>query len=111
MKELELNNNFNRLYNRAAEAIASARNTAYRQINDKLVRRNWMFGKMIAEEELNGEDRAKYGATIIKELSKRLTETYGKGFIKTNLYEFAQFYKLFPNIFHSLSGKFTPILS
>ena len=65
---------------------------------------------MIAEEELNGEDRAKYGAAIIKYQSKRLTAVYGKGFTKTNLYSFVQFYHLFPNIFHSLSGKFTPLL-
>ena len=111
MKELELNNKFNKLYNRAAEVIDSARNTAYRQINETLVRRNWMLGKMIAEEELKGEDRAKYGATIIKELSKRLTANYGKGFTKTNLYGFTQFYKLFPNIFHTVCGKFNTILS
>ena len=38
------------------------------QITETLVRRNWMLGKMIAEEELKGEDRAKYGATINKYL-------------------------------------------
>lgn len=99
------------LFNRASTVIEQARITAYRQINETLVRRNWELGRMIAEEELNGEDRAKYGAALIKELSKRLTAVYGKGFTKTNLYSFVQFYQLFPNIFHSVSGKFTPLLS
>ena len=99
------------LFNRASTVIEQARTTAYRQINETLVRRIWELGRMIAEEELNGEDRAKYGAAIIKELSKRLTAVYGKGFTKTNLYSFVQFYQLFPNIFHSVSGKFTPLLS
>ena len=99
------------LYNRVSTVIEQARNTAYRQINETLVRRNWELGKMIAEEELKGEDRAKYGAAIIKELSRRLTMAYGKGFTKSNLYTFVQFYQLFPNIFHSLIGKFTPLLS
>ena len=99
------------LFNQASTVIEQARSTAYRQINETLVRRNWEIGRLIAEEELKGEDRAKYGATIIKELSKRLTDTYGKGFTKTNLYGFTQFYKMFPNIFHTLCGKFNRILS
>ena len=99
------------LFNQASTVIDQARASAYRQINESLVRRNWELGRIIAEEELKGENRAKYGATIIKELSKRLTTAYGKGFTKTNLYGFTQFYKMFPNIFHSVSGKFTPLLS
>lgn len=99
------------LFNRASELVEQSRNTAYRQINETLVHRNWELGKLIVEEEFKGEDRAKYGATIIKELAKRLTTSYGKGFTKTNLYGFVQFYQLFPNIFHTVCGKFTPLLS
>ena len=118
MQQLELNNNFNVLYKRAAEVIDSARTTAYRQINETLVRRNWMLGKMIAEEELKGEDRAKYGATIIKELSKRLTATYGKGFTKRDIYHYLTFYKVYKTLFspnsekvYSLSTQFGSLLS
>ncbi len=99
------------LYNSASSVIEQARETAYRQINESLVRRNWELGKLIAEEELSGQDRATYGATIIKDLSKRLTANYGKGFNKTNLYSYTQFYKLYPEIFHSLSGKSSSLLS
>ena len=110
-KDLPINDLILPLFNQASTVIERARSTAYRQINEALVRRNWEIGRIIAEEELKGADRAKYGATIIKELSKRLTEAYGKGFTKTNLYGFLQFYKIFPHIFHSASGKFTPLLS
>lgn len=96
---------FEVLFNRASELVEHSRNTAYRQINETLVRRNWELGKLIVEEEFKGEDRAKYGATVIKELAKRLTASYGKGFTKTNLYSFARFYELFPQIFHAVSGK------
>lgn len=99
------------LYNRASAIIEDARAKSYRQINENLVRRNWELGRIIAEEELNGEDRAKYGASIIKELSKRLTVTYGKGFTKTNLYSYVNFFNMFPRIFHSLSGKSSNLLS
>lgn len=64
-----------------------------------------MIGYRIAEEELAGENRAEYGANIIKKLSKVLTEKYGKGFTKTNLYSFYSFYKYFPEIFHTACGK------
>lgn len=69
------------------------------------------MGQIIAEEELNGEDRAKYGASVIKELSRRLSATYGKGFSKSNLYSFVQFYKTHPAIFQSPIGKSVKLLS
>jgi len=72
-----------------------------------LVRRNWLLGQRIAQEELKGADRADYGTKTIIELSHILTKEYGKGFTKTNLYTFVQFYKFFPNIFHTPCGKST----
>ena len=97
--KLPMNDVIHPLFDKASKVIEQARSTAYRQINETLVRRNWELGRMIAEEELNGEDRAKYGATIIKELSKRLTESYGKGFTKRNLYNFLSFYKTYKSLF------------
>lgn len=76
-----------------------------------MVQRNWLIGRRIVEEELNGEERAEYGLSIIKQLSKELTDIYGKGFTKTNLYSFYSFYKNFPEIFHSVSGKSVQLLS
>ena len=84
------------LYHQASSVIERARDTAYRQINEALVKRNWQLGKLIADEGLNGQDCAAYGVSVINGLSKRLTATYGKGFIKTNLYSFATFYMMFP---------------
>lgn len=55
--------------------------------------------------------RAAYGVEIIKKLSKELSETYGKGFTKTNLYSFYSFYKCLPEIFHPVSGKSQVVLS
>lgn len=91
--------------------IESSREVAYRAVNTTLVQRNWLIGYRIAEEELQGEGRAEYGAEIIKRLSKELTAEYGKGFTKTNLYHFYSFYKAYPEIFHSPSGKFNTLLS
>lgn len=35
----------------------------------------------------------------------------GKGFTKSNLYSFYSFYKTYPEIFQTLSGKFQKLLS
>ncbi len=91
--------------------IEASRASAYQAGNLELIRRNWLLGKRIVEEELKGKTRAGYGLEIIKKLSKELTDEYGKGFTKTNLYNFYMFYKTFPEIFHAASGKSGPQLS
>ncbi|MBR4430255.1 MAG: DUF1016 family protein [Clostridiales bacterium] len=91
--------------------IDKCRAYAYHSVNVILVKRNWLLGRRIAEEEMKGKNRAKYGQEIIKQLSRDLTNAYGKGFNKTNLYSFYQFYLMFPEIFHSVSGKSLRLLS
>lgn len=93
------------------EIIDASQQQAYQAVNYALVQRNWLIGYRIAEEELKGGNRAEYGTGIIKRLSKELSDIYGKGFTKTNLYSFYSFYKNFPEIFHSASGKSAPLLS
>ena len=87
------------------EIIDQSRETAYQAINSALIHRNWLIGYRIAEEELKGATRAEYGANVIKNLSKELQEIYGKGFTKSNLYSFYSFYKNYPQIFQTPSGK------
>lgn len=91
--------------------IDLSQENAYQAINTALVYRNWLIGYRISEEELKGDDRADYGTNIIKQLSSDLTNQYGRGYTKTNLYSFYSFYKMFPNIFHSVSGKSQSLLS
>ncbi|MCI6466676.1 MAG: PDDEXK nuclease domain-containing protein [Faecalicatena sp.] len=93
------------------EIIEISRDTAYRAVNTVLLQRNWLIGYRIAEEGFQGAERAEYGAAIIAKLSKTLTAEYGKGFTKTNLYHFYSFYREYPDIFHSASGKSSPPLS
>ena len=93
------------ILNDVQRIIEVSQREAYRSINTILSQRNWLIGYRIAEEELAGEKRAEYGTEVIKKLSKELTKKYGKGYTKTNLYNFYRFYKCFPEIFHSVSGK------
>ena len=98
------NHDFQILFDQASTLIEQARSTAYRQINETLVRRNWLLGKLIAEEELKGDTRAKYGLNIIINLSKNLTNKYGQGFKRRDLYHYLTFYKQFENLFSSEDG-------
>lgn len=84
--------------------------SAYRAVNIVLLKRNWLIGKRIYDEELKGK-RAGYGSKTISSLSISLSNEFGKGFSKTNLYSFYVFYKLYPNIFQSLSGKSKTLLN
>lgn len=93
------------------QIVDAAQRRAHQSVNVILVQRNWLIGKRIAEEELTHNGRAEYGLEVIKSLSKSLTKKYGNGFTKTNLYNFYSFYKEFPEIFHSLSGKSDQLLS
>ena len=99
------------IVNDIQEIIEASQKSAYRAVDTILLRRNCLIGYRISEETLSGEERSEYGAQIIKKLSKELTAKYGKGYTKTNLYSFYSFYKYFPEIFHSASGKFEGLLS
>ncbi len=91
--------------------IESSQKATYQAVNTALVRRNWLLGYRIASEEIQGEERAKYGSEIIKKLAEELSAEYGKGFTKSNLYSFYSFYKTYPEIFQTLSGKSQRLLS
>ena len=56
----------------------------------------WNIGKSIIEEQ-GGNEKAEYGAGLLKELSKQMTHDFGKGFTVTNLKYMRQFYLTFPN--------------
>lgn len=78
--------------------IESSQKAAYQAVNTLLVQRNWLIGYRIAEEELGGDERSEYGLEVIKKISKELTQRYGKGYDRSNLYHCLKFYKTFPEI-------------
>ena len=112
------NTDFMKKYQKSESIMADIQNIieesqkeAYRVVNTILTQRNWLIGYRISEEEMKGENRAEYGASIIKKLSAELTKKYGKGFTKSNLYSFYSFYKAYPDIFQTVSGKSSLSLS
>lgn len=58
--------------------IESSQKSAYQAVNTLLVQRNWLLGYRIASEEMQGNERAKYGAEIIKNLQKNYQQNMEK---------------------------------
>ena len=78
--------------------IETSQQKAYHTVDIILSQRNWLIGYRIAAEEIDGSDRAEYGANIIKRLSKELTAKYGKGYDRSNLIIIFGFIKSFPKL-------------
>src|ERR1700689_2756260 len=86
------------IYQRIREILESARTQAARSVNTTQVMSNWLIGREIVEEEQKGAKRAEYGEKLIRELSGKLQEEFGKGYSTTNLKLFRSFFLTFPKL-------------
>ena len=102
----ELTQNIDNLYQRVREIIDNARNKVYRTANIEMLQAYWNAGRLIVDEEQNGNDRATYGSFLISNLSGKLTREYGKGYTESNLKYMRQFYLTFEKS-HALRGELT----
>ena len=83
------------LLDRVVAILDGARERVVRQVNHEMLIAWWHIGREIVEQVQEGEGRAAYGREMLRELSKRLTERYGRGFSFTNLSYFRLFYKTY----------------
>ena len=72
--------------------IQSARRGVASVVDTIQVMTNFEIGRRIVEHEQKGAKRAAYGAELLKELSARLTEEFGKGFSPVNLSHMRRFF-------------------
>ena len=93
----------NQIYGQIKEILTTARARAYSAVNFAMVEAYWLIGKQIVDAQA-GNERAEYGAQLLKYLSEQLTRDFGKGFTVTNLKYMRQFYYMFP-IRHALRGE------
>jgi len=84
------------LHASAREVILTARQTAYRAVNVSMVLSYWELGKLIFEEEQEGEQRAGYGKYLIVNLSERLSLEFGQGYSEQGLRNYRRFYQAYP---------------
>jgi len=85
------------LYADIKTILEQARGNAVRAVNFAMVIAYWEIGRRIVEDEQHGSERATYGVAVLKELSKKLTANFGKGFTVANIEYFRKFYLVFSN--------------
>lgn len=85
----------NQLFGKIAELIELARQKVATTANLTMVLTYFEIGRMIVEDEQQGKERAAYGKAVLKDLAKRLTEKFGKGFSMQNLRNMRQFFQTY----------------
>ncbi|MFN9710392.1 MAG: YhcG family protein [Bacteroidota bacterium] len=84
------------LYHSVKEIIIQSRQRLFRMANSALLETYWHIGKIIVEDEQEGQSKAQYGKAILKNLATQLTSEFGKGFDERNLNNMRAFYNAFP---------------
>lgn len=85
----------NNLFDKIAELIESSRKKTASAINLTMVYTYFEIGKMIVEEEQQGKERAEYGKSVLKNLSAKLSEKFGRGFSVDNLQNMRRFFQVY----------------
>ena len=84
------------LFAQIKSVLDQARQQVKKTINHQMVVAYWEIGRLIVEQEQQGQVRAEYGKQQLQQLSKRLTDEFGKGFDTTNLRNMRRMYLAFP---------------
>ncbi len=103
-KELSVNNSMTAIVSEIKNVLDGARANVAREVNNELLSTYWNIGRIICEYEQSVPDRADYGKQTLKELAKELTQEFGKGFSRANLYNMRLFYQTYEKI-QTVSGK------
>lgn len=104
--ELSCNVAYQTLYLNIRGLIDEARSHIAKEVNTAIVQTYWHIGEYIVNFEMNGSNRAAYGKQVMDMLSHDLTSQYGRGYSRSNVYAFRQFYLAYPKI-QTLSGQLT----
>ena len=86
------------------DVILSSRKKVAYEVNNTMLYAYWNVGRIIVENEQNGNIKAEYGKQIMKELSKELRKILGSGFSVSNLFNMRKLYITYPK-FQTVSGK------
>lgn len=83
--------------------LEQARQEAFQQVNRILVKTYWEIGRHIVVYEQNSKERAEYGSKLLDQIARDLKNKYGKGFSRSNVFNFRRFYLKYPKI-QTVSG-------
>ena len=86
---------FDKLVHSIQTIQSSLQQQAAHAVNLSLTVRNWLMGCYIVEFEQHGEDRAEYGAKLLKRLEEQL---HTKGLTERRFREFRRLYLVYPQL-------------
>lgn len=104
MKDLKIQKE-DKLYQNAISIIDNGRKKIAEAIYNESTKSYYMLGKLIVEDEQQGNIKAEYGKKVIETLSKKLTLKYGKGFSKSTLWDCKKFYQKLQSVTGELNFK------
>ncbi|MBU9736240.1 PDDEXK nuclease domain-containing protein [Diplocloster agilis] len=87
--------NIERLYLNTVDLIQYARSLAVKHVNFIQLMTYYSIGRWIVEEQQEGSTRAKYGQQVIKNLSEKLLNEFGRGFSGDTLKNARKFYLIY----------------
>lgn len=87
--------NIDKLYLNTVDLIQYARSLAVKQVNFIQLMTYYSIGRWIVEEQQEGSTRAKYGQQVIKNLSEKLLNEFGRGFSGDTLKNARKFYLIY----------------
>lgn len=100
--------NLNKLVTTIGQLQKQLQQSAVNAVNQMLTIRNWLIGYYIVEYEQNGEDKAQYGASLLKSIARKLKHI--KGMDERSLRRFRLFYLYYPQLANTIRGSVSPIL-
>ena len=104
--ELTTSDGYRHLLQQISDTYTQGRVRAVQAVNAHLIETYWQVGRHIVEFEQAGQVRAEYGKALIQNLAADLGLRHGKGFSRSNLIRFRQFYLVYPKsatLSHQLS--------
>ena len=96
MQQIMLEKNNLQMIEEIKDVITHSRNKIAYEVNNTMLLAYWNVGRIIVENEQNGNIKAEYGKQVLKELSKELRKTFGSGFSVSNLQYMRRFYLKYP---------------
>lgn len=103
---MERDSEYESLLQSVGDALSRGRQKVASYIGAQTVRTYWEIGKYIVEYEQNGHEKAEYGSSTLKKLSRDLSERYGSGFSMSNINKMRKLYIEYP-ILQTVSAKLT----
>ena len=95
-RNLTADDGYQSLLGKISEVYTTGQARATLAVNTHITETYWQIGRDIVEFEQGGKTRADYGTGLLASLSLDLSLRHGKGFSRSNVKRFRQFYLVYP---------------